>query len=129
MQRRIPALVLTAALAAIAVPASAFFTEFLDRSPMAFFTDKDREMLNAASKDALNGPDGETTGWKNSETGHGGSVTPLSSYERDGRPCRAVKYHNEAEGYTSDGIFEMCDTGEEGPMGGWKFTGDKPRSR
>jgi hypothetical protein len=129
MQRKIPALVLSATLAAIAIPASAFFTEFLDRSPMAYFTDKDREMLNAASRDALNGADGVTTDWKNSETGHSGSVTPLNSYERDGRPCRAVKYHNEAEGYASDGIFEMCKAGDEGPMGGWKFSGDKPRTQ
>ncbi len=96
---------------------------------MAYFTDKDREMLNAASRDALNGADGSTTDWQNSETGHSGSVTPLSSYERAGKPCRSVKYHNEAEGYSSDGVFELCKVEETGPLDGWKFTGEKPQTR
>jgi hypothetical protein len=129
MQRRIPALVLSATLAAIAIPASAFITDFLDKSPMAYFTDKDRELLNAASIKALNGVDGSTTDWENPDSTHRGSVTPLKTYERNGKPCRAVKYHNEAEGYTSDGIFEMCKVEESGSMEGWMFTGEKPPTR
>jgi surface antigen len=45
--------------------------------------------------------DGEPLEWKNPENDHTGSVTPLRSYERDGRRCRQFRLrastHREGE--------------------------------
>ena len=129
MNRKFFVTTVAAVLTALAAPAEAFFVDFLDNSPVASFTDADRALLDKAWAESADKADGTKTDWENKDTGHRGSVTPLNRYERDGRTCRAVRFHNEAEGLTSEGTYELCGGfGSEG-INGWKFTGAKPLSK
>jgi surface antigen len=127
MKSKVPAIISAAILVVITIPASALNIDFLEKSPVAYFTKEDRDLFDAACSKAFNGTDGSITDWQNSATGHRGSITPLNTYQRSGKTCRAVKFHNEAEGYTSEGTYELCKVTENEGLKGWKLTGAKPQ--
>jgi surface antigen len=64
-----------------------------------------REALDAALG---KGADGAMVEWSNPETGAGGQIKPLKSFERDGKPCRTVSVANKAKGRKSSGEYTLC---------------------
>jgi len=90
--------------------------QFLKYSPVAEFTSEDFAMLQAAGVKALNdNSDGKSNEWKNPETNHSGSVTPLGSSTIDGMQCRKTKITNQTETNKGEVVFTFCKV-----KGRWK---------
>jgi surface antigen len=82
---------------------------WLDYSPVRHFTDKDWELARAAAHDALeNAADGTAVEWENPESGAHGSMTPLTTNDRNGRTCRDLKIRNHAAKLDGGGTYEFC---------------------
>lgn len=97
---------------------------WLNDSPLRFFSDKDWELSNAARDKALEtAAEGETVEWSNPESGSYGSVTPLSSVDKeDGRTCREAEIVSHANGRDGTGRFEFCRK----PDGTWRIGSPPP---
>lgn len=86
--------------------------------PLRHMTDEDRELLKAAVIATLaETPDGTTARWGNPATGASGELTPRSSFERSGRPCRELEVANSARGYNNRVVLTLCKQSD----GEWKF--------
>jgi surface antigen len=100
--------VLAAALAA-ALPALAGNLNFLSDSPYANFTEKDEQIFRETLNDVLDkGADGESRKWTNPATRAGGEMKPVSTFERDSKPCRKLQIRNSARGVTATGTYTFC---------------------
>lgn len=98
--------------------AQAINLQFMDNSPVRFFSEKDWEMATAASDQALADPaDGNKVSWENPDTGNSGSSTAAQTQERDGKTCRELSIENQARGLTNDSAFLFCKQ----PDGEWKM--------
>lgn len=85
--------------------------------PMQDFEGEDTELFLAAVRQAVERPDGSTVKWSNPDTGNHGTVTPLRSGERDGRPCRLLEIENiTGRGRTNTLRYLFCRQ----PGGSWK---------
>jgi surface antigen len=83
---------------------------FLKGAAVEQFNDADWKMLDHAVDDALNNqPDGKGVTWKNEETGHWGTVTPLTTMQKHGLKCRKVRFENTAGKRTGQATFTYCD--------------------
>ena len=51
---------------------------------------------------------GQATTWKNPDTGHTGTVTPVKTYEHQGRPCREFTQQVTIEGKTETVRGRAC---------------------
>ena len=99
-------------------PAQAVNLKWLEYSPVRFFTDRDWELARSAADSAIgDAEDGGAVTWRNPESGHYGSVTPVSTLKRDGRRCRELAIENHARGLTGGGIYLFCLQ----PDGQWKI--------
>ena len=111
-----PYLIVSALLGSIVVaPCFGFNLQFLDDSPISRFNDKDVEIMLDTLTDALeNADNGVAVKWKNTETGHHGSITPLNRITRDGMDCRRVDIQNVAEPFNGGARYLLCkhDDGE-----------------
>lgn len=82
---------------------------FLEYSPARYFTEQDWELARQTTRKALDEvADGDSVSWENPETGHGGTLTPLSSSEKDGNRCRVLRVENHANKLEATGNFEYC---------------------
>ncbi len=91
---------------------------WLRGSPIIKFTDKDWELLRSNARTALDDePDGTTTSWGNPDTGHSGSITVISSFEKDGRRCRKARFSNEAGNLSGTETHDLCKVAD----GTWKI--------
>ena len=90
---------LTIALAFLMCSAAfAFNYRDLRNAPIASFNDDDIDMMMETFQHAMeNNDDGALTEWRNEKTGHYGTVTPLDTFQQDGRTCRRVKIANYAD--------------------------------
>jgi surface antigen len=60
---------------------------------------------------------GETSTWQNPDTGHAGTVTPVETYQRDGRYCREFTQTVRVGGRTQEAYGTACRQ----PDGTWKI--------
>jgi len=91
---------------------------FLSKSPIAYFTPEDSNMLKSTLKQVLNHkPDGQTVKWENEESGHFGKMKVIKTFTQQGNRCRAVKFFNSAGGVTGLGTFNFCQQDD----GSWKI--------
>jgi surface antigen len=94
--------------------------KWLEFSPAKHFTQADWDMLRSAARTALTEKaNGESVAWRNQATGHYGVLTPISSEEVDGRPCRDLVIRNYAEGLQGGGTYRLCRM----QGGEWKLLG------
>ena len=91
---------------------------WMGESPVSHFTPEDKQIMRKTARDALdNGADGIKIGWENPETGHSGSVKPISTSKKDGQTCRKTRFFNSAEGLTAIQIHRLCKQKD----GTWKI--------
>jgi len=65
---------------------------FLDQAPIRFLTDRDMQLLDAAVADVLDhAEDGERRSWSGEDSNNSGTVTALSTFDKDGRQCRRIE--------------------------------------
>ena len=114
---------LPAALAAIlgiwALPARAM--DFMEYSPIAYYTAGDNRIADAAGLDALeNYADMEERQWTNPDTGASGSITPLETWTNEaGHTCRRARAVDRTTNPPLSGefVFDLC----RHPENGWQF--------
>jgi len=86
-------------------------------------TVQDRAAMSDATQTALEDKaTGEGLNWTNPESGHRGTVTPLRTFEDDGRPCREYQQTVTIEGTTLTGVGTACRE-EDGQWTTTEFTG------
>ena len=107
-------------LALVSSAQAALNLKWLEFSPAKHFTQADWDLLRGAARSALNDKaNGESVEWRNQETGHYGTLTPISRLEVDGRPCRDLVIRNFAGGLQGGGTYRLCQMeGDE-----WKLLG------
>lgn len=94
--------------------------KWLELSPAKHFNKTDWDLLRSAAGTALNEKaNGESVEWRNQESGHYGSLTPISRVEVDGRPCRDLVIRNFAEGLQGGGTYRLCRMQDDE----WKLLG------
>ncbi len=104
----LPALVLAAA-----APAQAAGLGFLGRSTLAHLNERDIDLARGALGRALTTSQLEVAQtWRNPDTRAGGEITPLRSFEQDGRPCRELKIDTRHPKARSQGVYTLCRAGE-----------------
>lgn len=99
----------------VAVPALAQNILFMRDAPYAQFTDEDHAIFNETLNDTLSrGAEGATRKWSNPKTRASGEMTPLKSFEREGRSCRTLSIKNKAKGLSASAKYNFCkqDTGK-----------------
>ena len=97
------------AIVFVTAPVQAFTALYLDDSPIANFSEQDNQLLIANFRDAMdNNADGETTEWKNEETGVHGSIRPIDTTQENGMTCRRVEVANTARDLSSRSTFKFC---------------------
>jgi surface antigen len=93
---------------------------WLNYSPVRFFTDQDWELALAAGRTALGeAEDGVTIEWRNPNSGNHGSLTPLSTAEKNGTQCRDLRIVNHANRTNGSAVYEFCLQ----PNGNWAAIG------
>ena len=116
--QNIKIVVLALTLSVVSFPTMAANWNWLKNSPAEAFTDSDWAMLKQTGREALEkGDNGTTALWLNHDTGHSGSITPLTKTDNNGLPCRKTKFFNSANGMTGSATFRLCKQ----PDGTWKI--------
>jgi surface antigen len=93
-------------------------TSFLSKGPIAYLTEADDELLQAAFDEALDQKaDGETVEWSNPDTGHGGSIKVLDTHEDYGTTCRTLRTATQAAGRSGGGDYRLCKAADDT----WQF--------
>ena len=109
----LPATVLVVATASAFAANRAFWLEL----PSTYMTEQDRKIAIDKINRALDGGnDGQTYRWENPATGASGSVTPKSSFTRDGARCRSADFSTTAGGRKNASTWKLCKVGD-----GWKI--------
>ena len=105
-----------ALLALAAADARAINEMFAKDAPLARMTAEDLRLAREALQRALDqGRDGEEFQWQNPGTSASGTVTPLSTFEKQGLKCRGLAFSLTARGETSRTGWNVCRTPD-----GWK---------
>lgn len=113
---KILALAALASITMFSQALSASQLRWLNYSPVRYFTDQDWEIAKNAARDALNeGEDGVTVNWNNPDSKNYGSLTPLSTSQKNGRTCRELKIENHANNMDGSAVYEFCQK----PDGKW----------
>ena len=110
------------AIALVVAPASALAANraFWLELPSTYMTEQDRKIAIERINGALDGgKDGQTYRWENPATGASGSVTPKSSFTRDGARCRSADFATTAGGRNNASTWKLCKLGD-----GWKIVDD-----
>ncbi len=63
---------------------------------------------SARNKALENTATGESTVWRNPDTGHSGAFTPTRTYREDGRYCREYQHSVVVGGHTEDAYGRAC---------------------
>jgi surface antigen len=96
---------------------------WLNYSPVRFFTDRDWDLARAAARTALSETeDGVAIEWSNPDSGNRGTMTPLSTAERNGTRCRQLRIVNHANRTDGSAVYEFCLQ----PDGRWAATSGSP---
>lgn len=78
----------------------------------------DQQYYNNASQRALEtAPSGQTTEWRNPDSGNYGTVTPVKTYEQSGRYCREYQQTIVVGGEKHQGYGRACRQ----PDGSWEI--------
>jgi surface antigen len=116
---------LALALLFVASAASAQFVALLQNSPAQLFDDEDlRLFLDAARKALDDGAVDQKYPWQNAKNGHRGEFTVVSKFESQGRTCKRIGVHNEAQGRKSDMRHNLCVVD-----GRWRLLGDMKKEK
>ena len=111
---------LALALALYAGCASAQFVGLLKNSPAELFDDEDLKLFLAAARKTLDeGAEKQAFAWHNPASGHRGEFTVLKAFQSNGRDCKRIGVHNEAQGRKSDMRHNLCKVD-----GRWRLVGD-----
>jgi surface antigen len=111
---------LVLALALAATGASAQYAGLLKNSPAELFDDEDLKLfLEAARKTLDEGNEQQSFAWQNPKTGHRGEFTVLKAFQSQGRDCKRIGVHNEAQKRRSDMRHNLCKVGDR-----WRLMGD-----
>lgn len=75
-----------------------------------YLDDRDKEVLASQTQQSLqNAPDGQTTTWRNPDSAHSGSVTPLNDYrDGSGRYCRDFRQTVDVDGRVETANGTAC---------------------
>lgn len=103
-------LLIVVALALAAQPALAQGpAPLLGKGPAERFTKEDNRLFREAWRKALDeAPENQPMTWQNPESGHGGELTVMRSFEWQGHPCKEVRVRNQADGRKSDNLTSAC---------------------
>ena len=113
---RISVAVLLVSLAC--TPLAAQNVMFLDRSPITYLTEADKQILGQSLEQALQeARDGDVVEWHNPDTGHHGSFRILDTHKDFGTVCRNVLIRTYAGGLDGGGRYRLCDAGDND----WRF--------
>ena len=86
------------------------WVNLLKNTPAERFNDDDlRLFLDNARKALSEASDNQTLAWQNPQTGHGGDVTVLKTFEHNGRQCKEVRVRNQADGRKSTNTHNLCN--------------------
>lgn len=98
----------------VATTAFSFNYRDLRTAPIAWFNDKDIEMMTETFNKAMeSNADGQSSEWRNDQTGHHGSITPLSTSRKDPVTCRRVRIENHAGSNNAVTRLNFCRKGAE----------------
>jgi len=82
---------------------------FLTDAPIQAMTPADRELFVRSMNRALDQTrDGDSLSWENPSTGARGTITPTSSWQDQGQPCRALQFDNQVKGRSGRSSFSFC---------------------
>jgi len=80
--------------------------------------DRDRRMANDAAQRALEtAPSGRAVAWTNPDSGHSGTITPVRTYESNGRFCREFQQTVTIGGRPENSFGTACRQ----PDGSWRI--------
>lgn len=83
--------------------------EWAKRLPINQYSPEDIEILKQGMAEILNSrKDGESGEWSNPETGHGGSITPLTSVQQDDKLCRQTRFTSTSNESGNVSEFFLC---------------------
>ena len=102
---------LSAVLTTLAVvPAQAAGLGFLKETPLYYFGDADRKLMNTAVLAVLNDDNGEAVQeWRNPRNGYSGKVQGTGKFKsEDGLECRKLKIWMQAKGVESESLYPVC---------------------
>jgi hypothetical protein len=105
------------------VPSAALAYEFnfLQNSPVAYYTDQDWTLYMATAKATLDHKkDGVKVPWKNSASGAGGYFIATKTTQKNGLTCRTLHSFNYGKQRTDASTYEVCRYST-----GWKIPGDQ----
>lgn len=126
MNKRLTAVVLALLFVGIGNAIASTELRWLNNAPARHFTERDWEVLMENVQRVLDEtPDGETVEWANEKSGAHGSLTPVSTGERDGMKCRNLEMENHARNVSAKSNLEYCQR----PDGSWGFLSESARSR
>ncbi|UEM01428.1 hypothetical protein JL101_015575 [Skermanella rosea] len=106
--------------AAMLLPFQAVEAQLLFGSRLgeAHYQGDDTKIIMSVGADMLrNAPDGESRPWSNPQTGHGGTITMIRSYERGGMPCRDARLNSDLGKRSVVYVLPVCRIAD----GTWKF--------
>jgi len=79
---------------------------------------RDKRLQAEAAQRALeNTPSGKPVAWNNPDSGHSGTVTPVRTYQSDGKYCREYQTAVTIDGKQEKGYGTACRQ----PDGSWKI--------
>lgn len=93
-----------------AAPGHAAGLGFLKETPLYYFGDADRKLMNAAVLTVLNADDGHSAQeWRNPRNGYSGKVQGTGKFRsEDGLDCRKLKIWMQARGVESESLYPVC---------------------
>lgn len=99
-----------------ALEAQARAWSWAKRLPVNHYSPEDIEIVKQTMSETLeHGVDGQAGDWSNADTGHSGSITPLSTTEQDGKRCRHTRFSSFTQEGEHVSEFYLCKQ----PDGRW----------
>ncbi len=91
------------------LPAAAVW-EWMRGAAITDFTDSDWVILKAEARRVLDEvADKVQVDWSNPETGNGGSMKPLATFDVDGQTCRQMAFKQvTAKGIEGQAVYHLC---------------------
>ena len=91
----------------------------LKNSPGERFDDEDLQLFITTARKTVNeAPDFQTVSWENPDTKHRGNFTILKTFKKEGRTCKQVRVHTEADGRQATSMVDACQID-----GKWRLIG------
>ena len=117
--RRLLFLLLVALVAASPAALALNWVPVLKNSPGERFDDEDLQLFITTARKTVNeAPDFQTVSWENPDTKHRGDFTILKTFKKEGRTCKQVRVHTEADGRQATSTVDACQID-----GKWRLIG------